>query len=278
MSSNSNIEFPVSILEIGRRWTRALILPFIQGPEEVLVGGQAVIEGVMMRSPHSYAVAVRRPDGSLALTQDALDRPSERHPWLKYPVLRGLGVLGQAMALGIRALRFSAQAALEDPKTAGAEHQQEKKAEISNWILALNLIFSIGFFILFYKFLPLYLATLVKSRWAPAENLVVFNLIDGTIRIVASHYDEVKVLPPGFRVLASDQLCPVQIMRHATLPVYGIQGHPERFGKERPEGGALLLNFLKIALMHNQAVRSAAEASEPQVFAAGGTKVKLPTN
>ncbi|MGD0694332.1 MAG: DUF1385 domain-containing protein [Terriglobia bacterium] len=165
-------------------WARVLLLPFLQGPEEILVGGQAVIEGVMMRSPHSFAVAVRRPNGSMAVSQDFLDRPSERHPWLKYPILRGLGVLGQAMVLGIRALRFSAEAALEEPQAPAAEQTVEKKPELSNWILALNLIFSLGFFILFYKFLPLYLATLLRNRWAPAENLVVFNLIDGTIRIV----------------------------------------------------------------------------------------------
>lgn len=106
----------------------------------------------------------------------------------------------------------------------------------------------------------------------------LFEGIDGTIRILSSHYDEVKVLPPGFRVLASDQLCPVQIMRHPTLPVYGIQGHPERFGKERPEGGVLLRNFLKIALTHNQTVRPTAEESEPRVVTAGGTKAKRATN
>jgi uncharacterized protein YqhQ len=176
-----------TILQFGlnfRRVARLLLLPFLQGPEEILVGGQAVIEGVMIRSPHSFAVAVRRPGGSLAVTQDFLQRPSEKHPWLKYPVLRGLGVLGQAMVLGIRALRYSAEAALEDPAAAKPEQQVEKKPELSTWILTLNLIFSLGFFILFYKFLPLYLATVLKSRWAPAENLIVFNLVDGTIRIL----------------------------------------------------------------------------------------------
>src|SRR5579863_1971183 len=166
---------------ILRRISRLLLLPFLQGPEEILVGGQAVIEGVMMRSPHSFAVAVRRPSGGLAVTQQFLDRPSEKHPWLKYPILRGLGILGQAMVLGIRALRYSAEAALEDP--AAPSQKAEKKPELSNWLLALNLAFSLGFFILFYKFLPLYLATLLKNRWAPAENLIVFNLVDGAIRI-----------------------------------------------------------------------------------------------
>src|ERR1700682_392829 len=92
-----------------RRAARLCMVPLLQGPEEILIGGQAVIEGVMMRSPHSFAVAVRRPSGSIAVTQDFLKRPSEKHRWLKFPVLRGLGILGQAMVLGIRALSYSAE-------------------------------------------------------------------------------------------------------------------------------------------------------------------------
>jgi uncharacterized protein YqhQ len=170
-------------LTVGRMG-RLLLLPYLQGPEEILVGGQAVIEGVMMRSPHSFAVAVRRPNGSLAVTQEFLDKPSEKHPWLKYPVLRGLGVLGQAMVLGIKALKYSAEAALEDPKAEESGQKKEKKPEMNNWLMALNLAFSLGFFILFYKLLPLYLTTLLKGHWAAAGNLVVFNFVDGTIRIL----------------------------------------------------------------------------------------------
>lgn len=158
---------------------RLALFPVLGAPGEVLMGGQAVIEGVMIRSPHSYAVAVRRPKGSIAVTQDFLVRPSDKHPWLRYPVLRGLGTLGQALVLGIRALRYSAEQALENPEGAATE----KKAEMSSWLVALNLAFSLGFFVFFYKFLPLYLATLVQHRWPVAEHAVVFNLIDGTIRI-----------------------------------------------------------------------------------------------
>jgi len=148
------------------------------------MGGQAVIEGVMMRSPHSYAVAVRQPSGSLAVTQDYLDRPSDKHPWLKYPVLRGLGVLGQALVLGIRALRYSAEKALEDPQAASsAEAKPQKKTELSGWVLALNVAFSLVFFIVLYKLIPLYLATAVTHRYPRTDNNVTFNLIDGVIRI-----------------------------------------------------------------------------------------------
>jgi uncharacterized protein YqhQ len=167
----------------GRRFREALrliSLPLLQASEEVLIGGQAVIEGVMMRSPHSYAVAVRQPGGSLAVTRDFLERPSEKHPWLKYPVLRGLGTLGQALVLGIRALRYSAEQALEAPEATKAG----KKPELSNWLLALNVAFSLGFFIFFYKFVPLYLATLINRRLATADSTLALNVLDGTIRIV----------------------------------------------------------------------------------------------
>ena len=163
------------------RCARWALLPFVQGPEEVLVGGQAVIEGVMMRSPHSYAVAVRQPAGTIAVMQDYLERPSEKHPWLKYPIIRGLGTLGQALVLGIRALRYSAEQAIEEPEKAA--EKPKKKQELSNWVLALNLAFSLGFFIFFYKFVPLYLTTQVKGRYPVVENTFVFNLVDGFIRI-----------------------------------------------------------------------------------------------
>jgi uncharacterized protein YqhQ len=167
-----------------RRFDQALWVAVqlaVQGPQEVLVGGQAVIEGVMMRSPHAWAVAVRKASGSIAFTSNQLDRPSEKHPWLKYPLLRGLGVLGQAMALGIRALRYSAQQALNESDSSARLHA-EKKAELSNWLLGLNLVLSLGFFIAFYKFVPLYAATLIQ-RHSGFHSFIVFNVFDGIIRL-----------------------------------------------------------------------------------------------
>ncbi len=169
----------------ARQGLRLITLGLFQAPEEALMGGQAVIEGVMMRSPHSYAVAVRQPSGLLAVRQAYLDRPSERHPWLKYPVLRGLGVLGQALVLGMRALRYSAEQALEEPQAAGSEAAKPKKAaELSGWMLAANVAFSLAFFIILYKLVPLYLATRITHRYLQSDNNVTFNLLDGTIRIV----------------------------------------------------------------------------------------------
>lgn len=165
-----------------RQSLRLIALPLLQAQEEALMGGQAVIEGVMMRSPHSYAVAVRQPSGSLAVKQAYLGRPSDNHPWLKLPILRGLGVLGQALVLGMRALRYSAEQALEEPHAAGAE--PKKPTELNGWMLAANIAFSLVFFIVLYKLVPLYLATLATHRYLRTESNLAFNLLDGSIRIV----------------------------------------------------------------------------------------------
>src|SRR5207237_9359406 len=80
--------------------------------DEMLVGGQAVIEGVLMRSPKGYSVAARRQDGTIRTIKDGLLGLGEKWKVFKTPILRGVGVLGQALVLGIRALRFSAEEAL----------------------------------------------------------------------------------------------------------------------------------------------------------------------
>ena len=76
--------------------------------DQIIVGGQAVIEGVMMRAPHSYAVAVRRPDGQIVSMSERLPVLADKYPLLKLPVLRGSAVLVHSMILGIKALNFSA--------------------------------------------------------------------------------------------------------------------------------------------------------------------------
>ncbi|HZH30797.1 MAG TPA: DUF1385 domain-containing protein [Pyrinomonadaceae bacterium] len=82
--------------------------------KDLIVGGQAVVEGVMMRTPNAYAVAVRRADGEIVFTGAALPKWSDKHRALRLPVLRGAAVLVQSMALGIKALNYSASEAFAD--------------------------------------------------------------------------------------------------------------------------------------------------------------------
>lgn len=153
------------------------MMPVLESGEETLVGGQAVIEGVMMRAPHSYCVAVRKPTGEVVTSEMPVARMSETYRIFKYPVFRGLGVLGQAMSLGIKALRFSADAALQacTPNT--------KTKEVSSWGLTLNLLFSFAFFIFLYKFVPLYLVTRLQDSYPVLHGRIAFNAADGAIRI-----------------------------------------------------------------------------------------------
>src|SRR5580700_423094 len=88
------------------------LLPALEGGEETLVGGQAVLEGVMMRSPHAWAIACRKPSGEVSTHSEPLERLSEKHKWMGWPVMRGVMTLGHAMTLGFRALKFSANVAL----------------------------------------------------------------------------------------------------------------------------------------------------------------------
>src|SRR5580658_1834229 len=97
-----------------RLFVHVQMLPILESGEETLVGGQAVMEGVMMRAPHSYCVAVRKPSGEIVTEEMPVARVSEKHNYFKWPILRGLGTLGQAMSLGMHALKFSANAALDD--------------------------------------------------------------------------------------------------------------------------------------------------------------------
>jgi uncharacterized protein YqhQ len=90
---------------------------------DLIVGGQAVMEGVMMRTPSAYAIACRRSDGSIVHTAETLPKWSDKYKWLNTPVLRGGATLIQSMALGVKALNFSARIYEEDLK---AQEEVEK--------------------------------------------------------------------------------------------------------------------------------------------------------
>src|SRR3954452_18488781 len=158
------------------------MLPILESGEETLVGGQAVMVGVMMRAPHSYCVAVRKPDGEIVTEEQELPKISDTYPIFKLPVLRGIGTLFQAMSLGMKALKFSADVSLtEIQKEEQAKNPKAK--EVPGWILAANIIFSLGMFIVMYKLVPLWLATSLKGPFPVLNARTPFALADGVIRL-----------------------------------------------------------------------------------------------
>ena len=134
------------------------------------IGGQAVIEGVMMKSGNSWTVAVRNSDKEIVLKKEhARELPKS----LKLPILRGVTALVQALSIGIRALLFSAEASGLDEETP------------SSLSLALTVIFSFALGIGLFLFLPLYTTKLMGALLASInESSLVFNLVDGVIRVL----------------------------------------------------------------------------------------------
>ncbi len=100
--------------------------PLSTNERDLIVGGQAVIEGVMMRTPNAYAVAVRKADGTIVNISARLPKWSDKYPLLKLPVLRGSAVLIQSMGLGIKALNYSANEAFGD-----AQEADEKEVRVA---------------------------------------------------------------------------------------------------------------------------------------------------
>ncbi|HUV86793.1 MAG TPA: DUF1385 domain-containing protein [bacterium] len=141
------------------------------------IGGQAVIEGVMFRSPHAYAVAVRNPAGEIVTEAREHASLTSKSPW-RLPFIRGAVALYESLALGYKALMFSAEIA--EPRKEGEER---KKA--SFWEKAGLVAFSLAFGLLLFVGVPYGVAYLLKGPLGvTAEGSVVFNLVDGLLRVV----------------------------------------------------------------------------------------------
>ncbi len=177
--------------------TRHRLALLVAAQENVLLGGQAVLEGVMMRSPKAYAVAVRRPDGEIVYLAEQLPAWTATHRLLRLPVLRGVATLFQSLGLGIKALNFSSENAF--PEEVAPKKPAGGGTSIAIWFsIALALALGIGLFFL----LPLGLTELVK-RWYPElGGGVLYNLVDGLLRgVIFLGYIAAINLAPDIRRL-----------------------------------------------------------------------------
>lgn len=144
------------------------------GRQPIKVGGQAVIEGIMMRAPKTFTVVVRRPDGNLSVREDRWYSPMERWPLLKKPLLRGAIVLYEALYNGIQALTYSAQEALE-----------EEEEKLGPWALGGTIALALGGAMLLFVVIP-HLATMGIGALFGADlgvRSVWFHVIDGIIKV-----------------------------------------------------------------------------------------------
>ncbi|MEA5112657.1 MAG: DUF1385 domain-containing protein [Geobacteraceae bacterium] len=140
--------------------------------EKINIGGQAVIEGVMMRAPRSMAIAVRRPNGEIVVKRDRVVPLADRFPLLKFPVVRGAVALFSSLLIGLKALSFSANEAAAEG---------EEKEEISALAMGGTMAVALLFGILLFFILPLYMTKLLVP--VIGDSNLVFNLVDGLIRV-----------------------------------------------------------------------------------------------
>ncbi|MBW2991404.1 DUF1385 domain-containing protein [Candidatus Woesearchaeota archaeon] len=154
-----------------------------QKKPELMIGGQAVIEGVLMRTGDKYAVAVRKPDGKIILKKEKYISRTKKNKILGLPFIRGIIVLVETMVLGYRALTFAANQQMEEiskkekTKEKTKKKKQRKKQELGTLELVVTFVISILFALLLFKFIPLGIATLLKNKLAGSN--ILFNLIDG---------------------------------------------------------------------------------------------------
>lgn len=146
------------------------------------VGGQALIEGVMIRSPSWVTAAVRKPDNSIAVKKEKYVSLAKRVKILGIPVVRGMVMLIETMILGMKALNFSAEQALdEEPEEPSASRA---KIIVKALSFATSIVISIALAIFLFKFVPLYITEYLRTVWgALQQSAVLFNLTDGLIRI-----------------------------------------------------------------------------------------------
>ena len=156
------------------------------------IGGQAVLEGVMMRGVSTWAVAVRNPEGQVELSSEALVPWAKRHRLWRVPVIRGVVALGESLKIGFRALAISANAQLEPD-------EEGQKEEIGGWVWGLTIVFSMALAVGLFFVVPVGLTSLIKDQLGSP---FLFWLIEGLLRtgIFIAYIAAISRLPDLRRV------------------------------------------------------------------------------
>jgi len=206
------------------------------------VGGQAVLEGVMMRGPGNWAVAVRTPGGSIAEVSRPIDSAMAHHRLLRLPILRGVMALGESLAIGFRALAISANYAAQDKD---AESGAEVETELSRGALIFAFAIAIGFAVMLFKVTPALI-----TDWLPIKSTGWFVIVEGLIRVTifVLYLSLISLLPDLRRVFQ------YHAAEHKAINAYeaGAELEPEtvqRYSLIHPRcGTAFLLWVMVIAV------------------------------
>jgi uncharacterized protein YqhQ len=208
------------------------------------LGGQAVLEGVMMRSPRHWAVAVRKPDGDIAHIHQPISSPMARHLVFRLPIVRGVIALGESLAIGFRALAISAQYASQTEQADGAD-SENVSAELTRGQLIFAFAIAIGFAVMLFKVTPALL-----TDWIGIKQTGWFVIVEGAIRVTifVVYLSVISLLPDLRRVFQ------YHAAEHKAINAYeaGEELEPEtvqRYSLIHPRcGTAFLLWVMVIAI------------------------------
>jgi uncharacterized protein YqhQ len=189
------------------------------------IGGQAVLEGVMMRGPSNWAVAVRKPDGEIAQVTRGIESPMKRHALARLPIVRGVFALGESLTIGFRALAISANYAAQEE---GGEEVDDVPMELSRAQLIFAFAVAIGFAVALFKVTPALLTDLL-----PLHRTDAFVLVEGAIRVTifVLYLSLISLIPDLRRVFqyhaaehkainaleAGDELTPERVQTHSLI-------------------------------------------------------------
>ena len=237
--------------------------------EKINVGGQAVIEGVMMRAPRSMAIAVRRPNGEIVVRKEMVVPLSERYPVVKLPIVRGAVALFTSLVIGIKALNFSANEAVTEEEKEG---EGDKGGELSSWAMAGTMAVAFGFGICLFFLFPLYLTKLMTP--VIGDNNIVFNLVDGVIRVIVFliyiwGISRMKDIQRVFQYHGAEHKC---IFAYEALEELTIE-NVKKYSRLHPRCGT---SFLLIVMLVSIAVFSVIPKLWPFYLKAGSRIVLLP--
>jgi uncharacterized protein YqhQ len=191
---------------------------------KISYGGQAVLEGVMMRGPSNWSVAVRKPDGEIAHVSRHIESPMKRHALARLPVIRGILALGESLTIGFRALAISANYAAQEE----GDDTGEAPKELSRGQLFFAFAVAIGFAIALFKVTPALLTDLL-----PIHRTGSFVIVEGLIRVTifVLYLSLISLLPDLRRVFqyhaaehkainaleAGDELVPERVQRYSLI-------------------------------------------------------------
>ena len=152
------------------------------GARKTHIGGQALIEGVMMRGKYNWAVAVREPDGGIYVEEHDLASGKDKNGWMYWPLIRGCRALVESLALGFKALEIAAMHAFEDEEDEESDSDEKKgEGEFGHTEMMISMVLGLVLGVALFVVAPAFITNLIVGEYD--QNTLLWNIVDGVVRV-----------------------------------------------------------------------------------------------